>query len=97
MVILIEKEVEVSVNNYVTFIFSKNYLVVFACNNNVIEFLTLNYVLIIYINRNIINDYLLFLNKNLICVKFWSRLVISVIVCYSRISEVFRLVVNYSK
>lgn len=97
MVILIEKEVEVSVNNYVMFIFLKNYLVVFVCNNNVIEFLMLNYVLIIYINCNIINDYLLFLNKNLICVKFWLWLVILVIVCYSCILEVFWLVVNYSK
>ncbi len=65
VVILTEKEVEVSVNNHATFTLPKNYLAAFACNNNVIELSTLNHVLITHINRNIINDYLLFLNKNL--------------------------------
>ena len=62
VVILTEKEVEVSVNNHATFTLPKNYLAAFACNNNVIELSTLNHVLITHINRNIINDYLLFLN-----------------------------------
>lgn len=61
VVILTEKEVEVSVNNHATFTLPKNYLAAFACNNNVIELSTLNHVLIPHINRNIINDYLLFL------------------------------------
>ncbi len=69
VVILTEKEVEVSVNNHATFTLPKNYLAAFACNNNVIELSTLNHVLITHINRNIINDYLLFLNKNLTCIK----------------------------
>ncbi|MEX3294779.1 hypothetical protein AB4P50_21410 [Escherichia coli] len=37
VVILTEKEVEVSVNNHATFTLPKNYLAAFACNNNVIE------------------------------------------------------------
>ncbi len=75
----------------------KNYLAAFACNNNVIELSTLNHVLITHINRNIINDYLLFLNKNLTCVKPWSRLATPVIACHSRTPEVFRLAANHSK
>ncbi|MGC6668681.1 DNA-binding transcriptional regulator EnvY, partial [Escherichia coli] len=82
VVILTEKEVEVSVNNHATFTLPKNYLAAFACNNNVIELSTLNHVLITHINRNIINDYLLFLNKNLTCVKPWSRLATPVIACH---------------
>ncbi len=39
VVILTEKEVEVSVNNHATFTLPKNYLAAFACNNNVIELL----------------------------------------------------------
>lgn len=97
MVILTEKEVEVSVNNHATFTLPKNYLAAFACNNNVIELSTLNHVLITHINRNIINDYLLFLNKNLTCVKPWSRLATPVIACHSRTPEVFRLAANHSK
>ncbi|MEC3732246.1 DNA-binding transcriptional regulator EnvY [Escherichia coli] len=97
VVILTEKEVEVSVNNHATFTLPKNYLAAFACNNNVIELSTLNHVLITYINRNIINDYLLFLNKNLTCVKPWSRLATPVIACHSRTPEVFRLAANHSK
>lgn len=69
----------------------------FACNNNVIELSTLNHVLITHINRNIINDYLLFLNKNLTCVKPRSRLATPVIACHSRTPEVFRLAANHSK
>lgn len=69
----------------------------FACNNNVIELSTLNHVLITHINRNIINDYLLFLNKNLTCVKPSSRLATLVIACHSRTPEVFRLAANHSK
>lgn len=46
VVILTEKEVEVSVNNHATFTLPKNYLAAFACNNNVIELSTLNHVLI---------------------------------------------------
>ena len=42
VVILTEKEVEVSVNNHATFTLPKNYLAAFACNNNVIELSTLN-------------------------------------------------------
>ncbi|HFU4724610.1 TPA: DNA-binding transcriptional regulator EnvY, partial [Escherichia coli] len=95
--ILTEKEVEVSVNNHATFTLPKNYLAAFACNNNVIELSTLNHVLITHINRNIINDYLLFLNKNLTCVKPWSRLATPVIACHSRTPEVFRLAANHSK
>ncbi len=97
VVILTEKEVEVSVNNHATFTLPKNYLAAFACNNNVIELSTLNHVLITHINRNIINDYLLFLNKNLTCVKPWSRLATPVIACHSRTPEVFRLAANHSK
>lgn len=97
VVILTEKEVEVSVNNHATFTLPKNYLAAFACNNNVIELSTLNHVLITHINRNIINDYLLFLNKNLTCVKPWSRLATPVIACHSRTPEVFRLAANQSK
>ena len=97
VVILTEKEVEVSVNNHATFTLPKNYLAAFACNNNVIELSTLNHVLIPHINRNIINDYLLFLNKNLTCVKPWSRLATPVIACHSRTPEVFRLAANHSK
>lgn len=59
VVILTEKEVEVSVNNHATFTLPKT-TAAFACNNNVIELSTLNHVLITHINRNIINDYLLF-------------------------------------
>ena len=97
VVILTEKEVEVSVNTHATFTLPKNYLAAFACNNNVIELSTLNHVLITHINRNIINDYLLFLNKNLTCVKPWSRLATPVIACHSRTPEVFRLAANHSK
>lgn len=97
VVILTEKEVEVSVNNHATFTLPKNYLAAFACNNNVIELSTLNHVLITHINRNIINDYLLFLNKNLTCIKPWSRLATPVIACHSRTPEVFRLAANHSK
>ena len=95
VVILTEKEVEVSVNNHATFTLPKNYLAAFACNNNVIELSTLNHVLITHINRNIINDYLLFLNKNLTCVKPWSRLATPVIACHSRTPEVFRQAPHY--
>lgn len=97
VVILTEKEVEVSVNNHATFTLPKNYTAAFACNNNVIELSTLNHVLITHINRNIINDYLLFLNKNLTCVKPRSRLATPVIACHSRTPEVFRLAANHSK
>ncbi|WP_309485656.1 AraC family transcriptional regulator, partial [Escherichia coli] len=41
--------------------------------------------------------YLLFLNKNLTCVKPWSRLATPVIACHSRTPEVFRLAANHSK
>ncbi|EPR3729174.1 DNA-binding transcriptional regulator EnvY, partial [Shigella boydii] len=39
----------------------------------------------------------LFLNKNLTCVKPWSRLATPVIACHSRTPEVFRLAANHSK
>ncbi|MGQ7170762.1 AraC family transcriptional regulator, partial [Escherichia sp. R-CC3] len=66
----------------------------------VISLYTVAFATIVYsvnINRNIINDYLLFLNKNLTCVKPWSRLATPVIACHSRTPEVFRLAANHSK
>ena len=69
VVILTEKEVEVSVNNHATFTLPKNYLAAFACNNYVIELSTLNHVLITHINRNILNVYMFFVTNNLTGVK----------------------------
>lgn len=91
VVILTEKEVEVSINDHAPLCLPANSLAIFACHNNHIEISSLKNTLILPITRDVIDDYLQFLNKNLTGVKPWPRLIAPVIACASRTPEVFRL------
>lgn len=89
VVILIEKDTVVKFNNS-SFLLPKNHLIIFPCNDNVINFPHLNNELIVHISRDILNDYLLFINKDLVNVKPWTSKTTSILWCYCRSPDVFR-------
>ncbi|EHG6163596.1 AraC family transcriptional regulator [Escherichia fergusonii] len=92
VVILTKKKVELKINEHSPMILPENNLTVIACNNNNIEFSSMSNTMVVHISMEVINDYLLFLNKNLTCVKPWPRQKLPLISCHSRTPEVFGLV-----
>ena len=90
VVILTETDAKVKINNHPPFMLPANHLIVIACSNNVIHMSNLNNKLIAPISRAVLNDYLLFLRKDLTNVPSWSRTSLPAISCFSRTPEVFR-------
>ena len=84
VVILTKKKVELKINEHSPMILPENNLTVIACNNNNIEFSSMSNTMVVHISMEVINDYLLFLNKNLTCVKPWPRQKLPLISCHSR-------------
>lgn len=90
VVVLTEKEVAVNINHSTSLKLPANHLNIIACNNNVIDFAYLDNALVAHMSRAVLNDYLLFLNRDLTRITPWPRQAIPVISCHCRTPEIFR-------
>lgn len=89
IVLLTEKETVVKVNNF-SFVLPENHLAILSCHGNVIDLPHLNNGSIAHISRELLNDYLLFINKDLTNIKPWTSKTAPILWCNCRSPDVFR-------